>query len=88
MITTVSSREACPQIKDAKPQRPWIVGAGELLFPRAPSNHDKHRSGTKKYAPTAEGNQRNQIQFEKLERNNKVGNYIPAKVGRISLINS
>jgi hypothetical protein len=38
-------------------------------------------SGIKTSALKNDRNQTNQIQFEKLRGNNKVGNYNPAKVG-------
>jgi hypothetical protein len=41
----------------------------------------KHCGGIKTIALKTGRNQTNQIQFEKLRGNNKVGNYNPAKVG-------
>ncbi len=42
-------------------------------------------SGIKTIALKTDHNQTNQIQFEKLGGNNKVGNYNPAKVGNFML---
>jgi hypothetical protein len=45
----------------------------------------KHCGGIKTIALKTGRNQTNQIQFEKLRGNNKVGNYNPAKVGSFRL---
>ena len=45
----------------------------------------KHCGGIKTIALKTGCNQMNQIQFEKLGGNNKVGNYNPAKVGNFML---